>query len=91
MSKKKLTLSVRRDLIDEVRRAALGEGKTLSGLVEEYLEFLALESWVTKLAKDLELGDLETVFDQEVVSSRPRGLDAASVVRELRDERAGIS
>ncbi len=54
-SKGKLTLSVRRDLIDEVRRAALSEGKTLSGIVEEYLEFLALESWITRLAEDLEL------------------------------------
>jgi len=42
--KRKLTLSVREDLIDEVRRVALSEGKTLSDLIEEYLEFLALET-----------------------------------------------
>ncbi|MGB9729603.1 MAG: DUF6364 family protein [Thermoprotei archaeon] len=91
MSKRKLTLSVRRDLLDEVKRGALSEGKTLSGLVEEYLEFLALESWITRLAGDLELGELEPVFHQEIISTRPQGLDAASAVRELRDERAGIS
>ncbi|MGC8983377.1 MAG: DUF6364 family protein [Desulfurococcaceae archaeon] len=89
MPKKKLTLSVRRDLLEEAKRIALSEGKTLSSLVEEYLEFLALESWITKLSGDLGLGELEPVLYQEVVSARPRGLDAASIVRKLRDERAG--
>jgi hypothetical protein len=88
MPKKKLTLSVRRDLLEEAKRIALSEGKTLSSLVEEYLEFLALESWITKLSEDLGLGELEPVLYQEVVSARPRGLDAASIVGKLRDERA---
>lgn len=91
MPKRKLTLSVRSDLLDEVKRVALSEGRTLSSLVEEYFEFLALKSWIERLAEDLELGELEPVFDQEIISARPRGLDAAKTVRELRDERLGVS
>ncbi len=87
MPKKKLTLSINGDLIDEVKRVALSEGRSLSSLVEEYLEFLALETWIMKLAEDLGLGELEPVFDHEIVSTRPRGPDAARVVRELRDKR----
>jgi hypothetical protein len=90
MPKRKLTLSVRGDLLDEVKRVALSEGRTLSDLVEEYFEFLAFEIWIAKLAEDLGLGKLEPVFDQEITSTRPRGLDAAKIVRELRDERSGV-
>jgi hypothetical protein len=90
MPKRKLTLSVREDLIDEVKRMVLSEGKTLSDLVEEYLEFLAFETWVAKLAEDLGLGELEPIFDQEITSTRPRGLDATKIVRDLRDERASV-
>jgi hypothetical protein len=49
---------------------ALSEGRTLSDLVEEYLEFLAFEIWIAKLAEDLGLGKLEPVFDQEITSTR---------------------
>ena len=88
--KRKLTLSVREDLIDEIRRVALSEGKTLSDMIEEYLEFLAFESWIIKLAEDLGLGELEPIFDHEITSARPRGLDATRLVRELRDEKADV-
>jgi len=90
MPKRKLTLSVRGDLLDEVKRVALSEGRTLSDLVEEYFEFLAFEIWIAKLAEDLGIGKLKPVFDQEITSTRPRGLDAAKIVRELRDERSGV-
>jgi hypothetical protein len=90
MPKRKLTLSVRRDLLGEVKRVALSEGRTLSDLVEEYFEFLAFEIWIAKLAEDLGLGKLEPIFDQEITSTRPRVLDAAKIVRELRDERSGV-
>ncbi len=89
--KRKLTLSIREDLLDEVKRAALSEGKTLSSLVEEYLEYLALETWFMRLAEDLGLGELESVFDHEIASTRPRGLDAASIVREFRNKRVEVS
>jgi hypothetical protein len=89
--KRKLTLSISGDLLDEINRAALSEGRSLSSLVEKYLEFLALETWFMRLAEDLGLGELEPVFDHEIISTRPRGLDAARVVRELRDKRVEVS
>lgn len=88
MSKVKLTLSVDRDLLKEARLAAVREGRTLSELVEEYLEYLAADAWLERLAGELGLGPLEPTSEGEVPASRPRGLNAAEVVRELRGGRA---
>jgi len=90
MPKRKLTLCVREDLIDEIRRVALSEGRSLSDLIEECLESLVFESWIIKLAKDLGLGELEPIFDHEIISTRPIGLDATRIIRELRDEKADV-
>ena len=39
--RKKLTVSIRSDLVDEVKRIASEYGRSLSSIVEEYFEYLA--------------------------------------------------
>lgn len=89
MGKRKLTLSVEEDLLEEARRAVASEGGSLSGVVEEYFEYLVSAKWVNALADELGIGGLEPTMASEVPRLRPPGLDAARVVRELRDGRAG--
>lgn len=88
MGKRKLTLSIREDLLSEVRIIALREGRSLSELVEEYFEYLVSARWAESLARELGLGPLEPTTEQEIPETRPRGLDAARAMRELRDERS---
>ena len=85
--KKKLTLSIRGDLVDEVKKIAVEHGESLSNIVERYFEYLVSTRWIDALAEDLGLGVLEPTTSSEVPSNRPRGLDAARVVRELRSKR----
>jgi hypothetical protein len=87
MVKKKLTLSLEGDLLDEVKGIAAIRGRSLSGIVEEYLEYLVFERWAEALGKELDLGDLEPTTESEISGSRPKGLDAAAAVRELRERR----
>jgi len=54
--KKKLTLSVREDLVDEVKKLATINGKSLSSIVEEYFEGMVFERWAEPLGKELGLG-----------------------------------
>jgi len=88
MGKKKLTLSIRKDLIEEVKKLMAGGGESLSSVVEEYFEYLVSAEWIDALAKDLGFEGLEPTTFSEIPESRPRGLEAAKVVRELRNERA---
>jgi len=88
MVKRKLTLSVDGDLLDEVKGIAAIRGRSLSSIVEEYLEYLVFEKWAEALGRELGLGDLELTTESEISGSRPKGLGAASAVRELR-ERGG--
>ncbi len=88
MGKRKLTLSVRGDLLEEAKLYAREEGRSLSDIVEEYLEYLASTRWIDALAKDLGLERLEPTLEPEIPLSRPAGLDAAKTVRELRRGRA---
>jgi hypothetical protein len=92
MTKKKLTLSVRKDLLDEVKKLAAIEGRSLSSIIEEYFEYVVFGRWAEALCRDLDLGSLEPKDEFDVPRSRPRGLDAARMVRELRRRRGeGIS
>ncbi len=86
-SKKKLTLSVNKDLLEEVKLLAYREGRSVSSIVEEYFEYLVLTKWIDALADELGLGVLEPSTGDEIPKSRPSGIDAAKIVRELRDTR----
>jgi hypothetical protein len=57
----------------------------LSSIVEEYFEYVVFERWAEPLSGELGLGDLGPTTEPEVSRGRPRGLDAAVMVRELRD------
>jgi hypothetical protein len=88
MVRKKLTLSIREDLLNEIKMFALIEGRSLSDIVEEYFEYLIFSRWANTLGKELGLsGYMEPITEQEIPKNRIKGLDAASVVRELREER----
>jgi hypothetical protein len=87
VAKRKLTLSVGEDLLDEVKRIAAIEGRSLSSIVEEYFEYVVFSRWAEALCGELGLGGLEPTTESEVPRGRPRGLDAARIVRELRGER----
>jgi len=48
--------------------------------------------WAEVFGRELGLGDLEPTTESDVPRGRPRGLDAARMVRELREKREqGIS
>ncbi len=87
MGKRKLTLSVGRDLLEEAKLYAREVGRSLSDVVEEYFEYLASTRWIDALSKELRLEDLEPTTESEIPVSRPTGLDAAKIVRELRKGR----
>ena len=87
-NKKKLTLSIRGDLIDEVKKIVVEHGESLSSVVEKYLEYLVSTKWIDALAEDLGLGSLEPTTSSEIPSRRPKGFDAARIVRELRNKRS---
>ncbi len=83
----KLVVRLRRGLAEEIREAARRQGKEPAELVREYLEYIASSEWPETLAEDLGLGPLEPLDPGEAVRDRPRGIDAATAVRELRDGR----
>jgi len=85
---KKLTLSVSKDLLEEAKLFASREGRSLSSIVEGYFEYLVSTMWINALAEELGLGKLEPTVESEVPELRPTGLDATSIVRELRESRA---
>lgn len=89
MGKKKLTLNVDEELLREVKSALASEGKSISGVVEELLGSVLAYRWVEELAESLGLGRLDPLDPSEIPRSRRAGLDAAKIVRELRNERAG--
>jgi hypothetical protein len=80
MARKKLTLSVRGDLLDEIKKLATIEGRSLSSI----FEYMVFGRWVEALSRELDLGSLEPKNEFEVPRSRPKGLDAAGMVRKLR-------
>ncbi len=88
MSKRKLTLSVSKDLLEEAKLYAHETGRSLSDLVEEYFEYLVSTRWIDTLARELKLERLEPPTESEIPMSRPTGLDAAKTVKELRKGRA---
>ncbi len=87
MGKRKLTLSISGDLLEEARLYASEIGRSLSDMVEEYLEYLASIRWIDSLARELKLEGLEPTSESDIPMSRPEGLDASRVVRELREGR----
>ena len=87
MGKRKVTLSIEEEVLREAKVIASLEGKSLSGLIEEYLESLAASQWLKRLAASIGMEGLEPTSEDEVPSRRPRGLDAAQAVREARRSR----
>ncbi len=70
MAKKKLTLSVGEDLLDEVKRIAAIEGRSLSNIIEEYFEYVVFRRWAEALGGKLGLGRLEPTTESEVPRAR---------------------
>ncbi len=87
VGKRKVTLSIEEEVLREAKVVASLEGKSLSGLVEEYLESLAASRWLERLATSLGVERLEPTSEDEIPSRRPEGLNAAQAVREARRTR----
>ena len=87
MGKRKVTLSIEEEVLREAKVVASLEGKSLSGLVEEYLESLAASRWLERLAASLGVERLEPTSEDEIPSRRPEGFNAAQAVREARRSR----
>lgn len=66
---------------------AMHVSKMVRKKLEERFEGLVLDRWVRDLCEALGLGGLEPAAETDVPRSRPKGLDAAKVVRELREKR----
>ena len=90
MAKKKLTLTIDEGVLREAKAVLSSEGRSLSQVVEEYLQFIASTKWVDDIADELGLGWLGITTDAEVRSSRPRGLNTSEVVREIRERRSEV-
>lgn len=89
-NRRKLILSIRSDLIDEVKKILAEYNEDLSSIIEEYFEYLVFTKWIDSLAVDLGLDSLEPTTSSEIPRNRPKGLDAAKFVRELRNKRSGM-
>jgi len=83
----KITLSLREDLVKRARSRLALESRSPSDLVEEFLVAYDMLEFLDQLC---ELLGFEKRFytNSEVKASRPSGLEAEDIVRELRDERA---
>ncbi len=90
MGKRKVTLSIEEDVLKEAKVVASLEGRSLSGLIEEYLESLTASRWLERFAARLGLEELEPTSEDEIPSQRPKGFDAAQAVREARRSREEI-
>ncbi len=86
MGKVKVTLSLREDLVRRVRSRLALENRTLSDVVGELLAAYDEASFLDELCDELGL-DKRFYTGPEVVASRPSGLRAEEVVREVRDGR----
>ncbi len=87
MTKRKLTLTVEGKLIDEAKSIAVRNGSSLSNIFEELLEYIVPSEWIDNLAKELDLGELEPIMPSDIPKIRPKGLDSAKIVREIRSSR----
>ncbi len=87
VGKRKVTLSIEDEVLREAKVVASLEGKSLSGLVEEYLESLVSSRWLERLAASLGIERLRPTSEGEIPSRRPEGFNAAQAVREARRSR----
>jgi len=86
MGKVKVTLSLDEDLVKRVKARVALEGRTLSEAVESSLLEIDNMNLLMALIDILNL-DKTTCSYNDVVRDRPKGLNAASLVRGIRDER----
>ncbi len=86
MSKTKLTLSIDRDIIKEAKAQAILTDSSISDMVENFLRSMG-RSWADSLREGLGIKRRYVSYD-DVIKRRPKGLNAAKLVRAIRDERA---
>ena len=88
MGRRKLTLSIDEDIIKEVKRVFAGKGFSISRVVEEFLKSTMTSKWLEELANTLGYKNLMPLDPSKIPENRPDGMDAAKIVRELRDGRS---
>jgi len=87
MPRSKITLSVDQELLKEAKEVLAREGVSISSIVEEALESLVASRLFEKVAEELGLENLVLVNPDDILEQRPKGLEAAEVVGELRRRR----
>lgn len=87
MGKTKVTLSVDDALLRESKAYLAEKNLTISGTLEKALSEIAVSNLVERVASNL--GEkLGYVGYDQVPRKRPKGRDAAKMIREVRGERA---
>jgi hypothetical protein len=87
MGKAKVTLTVDEELLRESKAYLAEKNQTISGTLERALSEMAAPGFAERVATSL--GEtLEYIGYDQVPRRRPKGKDAARVVREVRGERA---
>jgi hypothetical protein len=87
MGKTKVTLSVDKELLRESKAYLAEKNLTVSGTLEKALSEMAVSSFIQKVAANMG-GKLDYVGYDQVPRKRPKGKDAAKIIREARGERA---
>jgi hypothetical protein len=88
MGKVKVTLSVDDELLRESKAYLAAKDLTVSGTLEKALSGMAVSSVVVEQVASNLGQKLGHVGYDEVPRTRPKGKDAAEVIREARGERA---
>ncbi len=86
MTKTKVTLSIDKQVASHAKVELAKKGENMSETVERFLEALSSSGDVNKMLGVLGI-QRRRVGSEEIEKSRPKGLDAAEAVREMRNAR----
>ena len=86
MTKTKVTLSIDKQVVSQAKVALAKKGENMSEEVERFLEALSGSGDMDKMLGVLGI-QRRRVGSEEIEKSRPKGLDAAEAVREMRNAR----
>jgi len=90
LGRRKLTLSIDEDLLKEVKSIFARKGDSISRVVEEFLESVVMSKWLEELANTLGYKGLMPLDPFKIPENRPDGVDAAKIIRELRNKRLNL-
>lgn len=87
--KTKITVSVKREVVDNAKLALLKEKRTLSDYIEDSLRSLSVTEFLNDICKELNL-DFRYISNEDVERMRPDmtgKIYSENILREMRNER----